>query len=98
MLFVVVAHDGDDAEALERRMAAREEHICQFKDGLESGQNLLGGAILDDEGTMKGSVIVVDFPSRDDLDAWIKTDPYVTGDVWQRIEIYPFKLAGMKPS
>jgi len=95
MLFVVIARDGQDTEALERRMAAREEHISDFKKGLENGQNLLGGAILDEKENMRGSVLVVDFPDRAALDEWIKQDSYITGNVWQDIEILPFKLAGM---
>lgn len=94
MHFVIIAKDGKDAEALERRMAAREAHIADFKCGLERNQNILGGAILNDQGDMCGSVMVVDFESREALDEWLKADPYVTGDVWQDIEILPFKIAG----
>lgn len=94
MLFVIIARDGKDADALSRRMAAREAHIADFKDGLGCGQNILGGAILDDNGDMCGSVMIADFESREALDEWLKNDPYVTGDVWQDIEILPFKLAG----
>ena len=94
MLFVVIGRDGTDEQALERRMNAREDHILQFKDGLEQGRNVLGGAILDQQETMCGSVMVVDFEDRAALDEWLKNDPYVTGDVWQDIEVLPFKLAG----
>lgn len=94
MQFVLICRDGTDEKALERRMAAREAHIASFKEGLASGQNILGGAILDDAGTMRGSVMVVEFPDRESLDKWLKSDPYVTGDVWKDIEILPFRLAG----
>ncbi len=59
----------------------------------DKGTLLTGGAILDDNGTMVGSVAVVDFPSREELDAWLAVDPYVTGGVWRRIDVHPFKVA-----
>ncbi len=57
------------------------------------GRMLAGGAILDDAGTMIGSAAVVEFPSRAECDAWLARDPYVTGGVWRRIEVRPFRLA-----
>ena len=98
MQFVVIARDGKDDEALSRRMAVREDHVAMFRQGLEANRNILGGALLNDSGDMCGSVMVVDFPDRAALDEWLKTDPYVTGNVWQDIEILPFKLAGMAQS
>ncbi len=94
MQFVLICRDGTDDKALERRMAAREAHLKSFKEGLASNQNILGGALLDTEGTMRGSLVVVEFPDRAALDAWLKTDPYVIGNVWQAIEILPLRLAG----
>ncbi|MBI1301879.1 MAG: hypothetical protein GC137_09520 [Alphaproteobacteria bacterium] len=94
MQYVIIAKDGKDAQALERRMAAREEHIKHFRSGLETNQNILGGALLNDQGDMCGSVMVVEFENREELDEWLKNDPYVTGDVWQDIQILPFRLAG----
>lgn len=54
---------------------------------------MYGGALLDDAGKMIGSVIVVDYPSREELDNWLKVEPYVVGDVWQRIDIKPYRVA-----
>ena len=42
---------------------------------------------------MAGSAVFMAFPTRDDLDAWLERDTYVTGDVWQRIEVTPIPLA-----
>lgn len=42
---------------------------------------------------MIGSAVIVDFPSRAELDDWLKNDPYVTGGVWQKIEVRPFRAA-----
>jgi hypothetical protein len=39
-----------------------------------------------------GLVLVLDFPTRQELDAWLKIEPYVLGDVWRRIDVQPFRV------
>lgn len=92
MQFLLIARDGDDEGALARRLAAREQHIALGDQLVASGNMLYGGAILDEAGQMAGSVLVLDFPSRDDVDAWLKIEPYVLGDVWREIDIQPFRV------
>ncbi len=94
MQYLVIAHDGTDAEAPARRQAARPEHIEGVKALKESGAMILGGAMLDDDGQMTGSACVVEFETRAELDAWLENDPYVTGKVWHRIEVTPVRRAG----
>jgi uncharacterized protein YciI len=91
--FLLIAHDGDDAEALDRRMAVRPSHLEGIAPLVEAGQILVGGAILDDEGGMVGSMVLADFPVRAALVEWVSNDPYVTGDVWRRIEVVPYRAA-----
>jgi uncharacterized protein YciI len=98
--FLVIAYDGTDPEAKARRLAARPAHLEGVRPLLESRQMLVGGAILDEAGEMTGSATIVEFPSRAELDAWLAADPYVTGDVWRRIEVRPFRVAvpeGLRP-
>ncbi len=93
MQFVVIAYDGTDAGARDRRLAARPAHLENAGRMREEGTLLTGGAILDDQGAMIGSVLVVDFPSRTAFDAWLAADPYVTGDVGRKVEARPFRVA-----
>ena len=93
MQFVVIAYDGTDPGAPERRAKAREAHLAVVGPLKEKGRILLGGAILNEDGGMIGSVVVADFPSRAELDAWIAADPYVTGDVWREIRVHPYRVA-----
>jgi len=93
MQFVVIAYDGADEDAAERRAQARPAHMAGAQRMKDDGQIVCGGAILDDDGVMIGSVAIVDFPSRADLDAWLTDDPYVTEGVWQWIEVRPFRVA-----
>jgi len=88
-----MAYDGTDPDALNRRMAARPEHLEKVAGLKKNGEFLLGGAILNDEGKMIGSMIVYEFPDRKSLEERLKEEPYITGDVWQKIEIKPFRLA-----
>lgn len=93
MEFLVLAYDKSDAGALDRRMAAREAHLAGVKPMVADGRMRIGGAILDEAGRMIGSMTVVNFPDRAAVDAWLASDPYVTGGVWDRIEVRPFRIA-----
>lgn len=93
MQFVVIARDGADVEAPQRRLKAREAHLANVGRLKEPEKMLMGGAMLDDNGTMIGSVMVFDFPDRARLEAWLKNDPYATGGVWQSLEIKSFRVA-----
>ena len=93
MQYMIVAYDGTDPEALERRLAVREAHLKGAIALKESGNLIAGGAILNDAGQMIGSTTYVEFESREALDTWLVQDPYVTGDVWRDITITPIRLA-----
>lgn len=92
MQFVIIAHDGTDAEALQRRLAARPAHIALSDKAVKSGEQLFGAALLNDKEQMCGSVMIVEFDNREQLDEWLKIEPYITGNVWQKIEILPCKV------
>ncbi len=92
MQFLLIAHDGDDAEASARRMSVREAHLALGSQMAAEGRMLYGGAILDEADKMIGSVLVLDFPGRDELDEWLRVEPYMLGDVWQRVDVQPFRV------
>ena len=93
MQFLLTGYDGTDEGAMERRLKVREEHLENIAVLKKSGSCLFGGAILDEEGKMTGSVIVYDFPDRQSLDEKLKEEVYVSGGVWKKIEIKPFRVA-----
>lgn len=93
--YLIVARDGADPEAPARRHAARADHFATLPAMLQRGQMLLGGATLDDAGAMTGSALIVEFPDRAALDAWLAQEPYVRSGVWHDIAITPFRLAVM---
>lgn len=88
MQFLVLGYDGKDEGAPARRLAAREAHLKGVRERVEQGVILYASALLDDAGQMIGSMIICDFPSREALNKqWLQNDPYVTGDVWKKIEV-----------
>jgi uncharacterized protein YciI len=90
--FLLVARDGEDDDALARRLNARDAHIALGDQMVAEGRMLYGGAILDDADKMIGSVLVLDFPSRDAFDEWLKIEPYMLGNVWRRVDVQPFRV------
>jgi len=92
MHFIITGRDGSDSGALQRRMQAREEHLRGVDQMVREGKLLYAAAMLSEEGTMTGSTMIVDFESREALDGYLETEPYVTGNVWQTIEVAPCKI------
>lgn len=87
MQFIVTAYDFDDEDAINRRLSNREAHLLGIEKMVKVGTFLSGGAILNQQGKMIGSSAHVEFPSRTEVDAWIKQDPYTTGKVWNNVVI-----------
>ena len=87
MQFIVTAYDFDDDDAINRRLSNREAHLSDIEKMVKEGTFLSGGAILNQQGKMIGSSAHVEFPSRSEVDAWIKQDPYTTGRVWNSVEV-----------
>lgn len=83
MQFIVKAYDAGNV--LEKRMAVRPRHLEGMK--ALGKQVICAGGLLDDEGKMKGSALVLEFPDRAALDEYLKNEPYVTEGVWQKIEV-----------
>lgn len=88
MQFVIIGLDGTDENAPARRQAARQDHIAMGDKLLESGNLWYGAALLNDDGSMKGSMYVVNFPSEKELRECLDKEPYVMGEVWKDIQIH----------
>ena len=93
MQFLLIAYDGTDPGAFDRRMKVRAEHLEKIEKLKEKGECLAGGAILYDNGKMKGSMIIYEFSDRIALVEMLKEEPYYTTGVWEKVEIQPFRLA-----
>ena len=83
MRFVVTAYDGKNM--LEKRMEVRPRHLENMS--RIPGKVVCAGGLLDEEGKMKGSVLVMDFPGREQLDEYLNTEPYYVEKVWTDVKV-----------
>lgn len=93
MQFLLIAYDGTDPGAPDRRLKIRGAHFEKIGRLKKTGEFIAGGAILDENGNMIGSMIVYEFSDRKCLDEKLKEEPYIIEGVWEKIEIQPFRLA-----
>ena len=93
MHFLIIAYDGTDSEAINRRYKVREQHLEEVRQRKKKGEHLYGAAILDENNKMIGSIMVVNYPSKEILvNEWLDHEPYVTGGVWKEIDIKPCRV------
>ncbi len=83
MQFVITAYDG--VGKLYKRMEVRPLHL----EGMERLKKHLiaAGGLLDDEGKLKGSVLIMEFDNRKELDEYLASEIYVTEHVWEKITV-----------
>ena len=91
--YVIIARDGKDDKAPDRRMETRPLHLAGASRLKANNNFIIGGAFLNDAGQMVGSVMIVQFETEDDFTNWYNNEPYITGGVWTTIEVTPFKVA-----
>ena len=91
--YIVTAYDHTDEGALQRRMDVRQHHLDEAKTLKESGNYVIGGAILNENNQMIGSVMIVQFENEEALDAWKQNEPYITQKIWETVDVKPFRVA-----
>ena len=89
MHFMVLAWDGTDDGAVERRKAARPAHGEYIGKLHADGTVVLGAGLLDDEGVIRGSLVITSHATRADVDTYIDGEPLNTGGAWERVEVHP---------
>lgn len=95
MWFAIIARDHPNS--LDKRLAARGEHLERLTKLQDEGRMLLAGPFpaIESENPgpagFTGSLIVAEFASQSDAEAWAKVDPYVAAGVYADVEIMPFR-------
>ena len=95
MEFLLIAYDGTDGAALDRRMSVREEHLAYARKLRQNGKMIKGGAFLSDDGKMIGSSIIYQVDSEAEVKEIIANDPYKTNGVWVDITTKHIRLANL---
>lgn len=93
--YLLIGHDGDAPNALEKRMEVRPRHFEYARKLFAEGKILLGGAQLTDEGKMKGSAVVLQFEDESELAEYLKNEPYIVEGVWESYTITPYRVADL---
>lgn len=97
MLYIILGEDRPGS--LESRLAARPAHLARLQDLLAQGRLILAGPCpaIDspDPGPagFSGSLIVAEFASLADAQAWADADPYIAAGVYEKVTVKPFKKA-----
>ncbi len=95
MFYAIVGQDVPDS--LDKRLSARPAHLERLQALQQAGRLLLAGPFpaIDspDPGAagFTGSLIVAEFPSQSDAQAWADADPYVAAGVYASVSVKPFK-------
>lgn len=95
MLYVILGEDGK--ESLAKRLANRPAHLQRLQALQATGRLLLAGPLpaIDSEDPgpagFTGSVIVAEFSTLADAEAWANGDPYLIAGVFSKIVVKPFK-------
>ena len=95
MLYAIIATDV--ANSLDARLAARPAHIERLQQLKAEGRVVLAGphpAIdSNDPGDagFSGSLIVAEFASLAEAQAWADADPYIAAGVYDKVVVKPFK-------
>lgn len=84
MLFVIIGTDGPRGQAL--RPSLRAAHLARLDALAGEGRLVLAGPF----GDGSGSLMVIAAASLDEARAFAEADPYVTGGVFQAVDVRPF--------
>ncbi len=95
MLYAIVGQDIPDS--LNLRLAARPAHLDRLHALQQAGRLLLAGPFpnidRNDPGSagFSGSLIVAEFATLADAQAWADADPYMAAGIYAGVSVKPFK-------
>lgn len=85
MFYALMARD--KAGALEIRKANRDAHLAYIK---ETGVVAQAGPLLDGDGQMCGSLVILDVADQAAADQWAAGDPYAKAGLFDSVSISPW--------
>lgn len=89
MFYLIHCYDGPDG--LERRAKFRERHFAYLEE--QKDHLILAGPTLSEEnGKPTGSLLVVEFKSLAEAEAFAEGDPYKKDGIFQTVTIQPYKI------
>ena len=95
MWYAIISEDVEDSLPL--RATAREAHLARLRALVDEGRLLIAGphpgVDAEDPGAagFTGSLVVAEFESLSDAEAWADADPYVDAGVYRNVVVKPFR-------
>ena len=95
MLYAIISQDATDS--LPGRKKARPAHLARLEQLKEDGRLVLAGphpAVDNDdpgEAGFTGSLVVAEFASLAEAQAWADADPYIDAGVYANVTVKPFR-------
>ena len=97
MLYAIISEDVNNS--LERRLAARPDHLARLDQLRDEGRLVLAGPhpAVDSEDPgeagFTGSLVIAEFEDLDSAQAWADADPDIIAGVYAKVTVKPFKKA-----
>ena len=95
MLYMIYAEDA--VNSLEKRLAARPDHLARLEQLKTEGRLVMAGPLpaIDSENPgaagFTGSLVIAEFPSLVEAEAWAKAVPYWAAGVYHHATVKPYK-------
>lgn len=86
MLIALIARD--KPRALQTRLDNRDAHIAYLK---ETGVVSQAGPLLGDDGTMAGSLVILDVETMAEAQDWASNDPYAKAGLFASVDLIEWK-------
>jgi hypothetical protein len=95
MYYMICSQDVENS--LEKRLATRDKHLARLQQLSTEGRLLMAGPLpaIDSENPgeagFTGSLVVAEFESLEQAQAWANDDPYLDAGVYDHSIVKPFK-------
>jgi len=95
MLYAIISEDIPNS--LEKRNLARPAHLARLQALKDAGRLFVAGPhpAIDNEDPAEagftGSLVIAEFASLADAEAWAAVDPYVDAGIYAKVTVKPFK-------
>ncbi len=95
MLYAIISQDVENS--LEKRMLVRPAHIERLNILKDEGRLIIAGPhpAIDNnepgEAGFTGSLVIAEFDSLEDAQAWADKDPYLESGAYESVVVKPFK-------
>lgn len=95
MWYAILSEDVEDS--LDKRRSARPEHLARLEALVDEGRLLVAGphpavdGIEPGDAGFSGSLVIAEFDSLSQAQAWADEDPFVEAGVYRNVTVKPFK-------